>query len=53
MLATRRAWTRGIDLELEGLLDRIEAGDLPPSVVGGLAERFKRPPAPGDVSPPG
>ncbi|MCP4435360.1 MAG: hypothetical protein GY812_07680 [Actinomycetia bacterium] len=52
VLATRRAWTRGIDVELEGLLDLIEAGEVPPSMVGGLAERFRRPAPPGDVSPP-
>ncbi len=40
VLATRRAWTRGIDLEMEGLLDRIEAGDPPPTVIGGITERL-------------
>lgn len=42
VLATRRAWTRGIDLELEGLLDRVADGQLPPTVIGGLTDRFNR-----------
>ena len=41
VMATRRAWTRGIDLELEGLLDRVEACETPPSVIGGLTDHFR------------
>ena len=40
VLATRRAWTRGIDTEIEGLLDRVEAGEEPPTVISGLTERL-------------
>jgi hypothetical protein len=42
VLATRRAWTHGIDVELEGLLDRVAAVDRPPTVLGGIADRLGR-----------
>lgn len=42
VLAARKVWTGGIDVALEGLLDRVEAGEPPPSVIGGIAERIKR-----------
>jgi hypothetical protein len=41
VLVTRRTWTGGIDLAMEGLLDRIEAGESPPSVIGGLTGRLR------------
>lgn len=40
VLVARRAWTGGIDLALEGLLDRVEAGEQPPSVMGGITGRL-------------
>lgn len=40
VLVTRRAWTRGIDVELEGLLDRVEAGERSPTMIAGLTDRF-------------
>jgi hypothetical protein len=40
VMATRNSWTHGIDLELEGLLDRIEVGERPPSMIGGLTDRL-------------
>lgn len=42
VMATRRAWTHGIDLELEGLLDRVAAAQQPPTVIGGIADRLRR-----------
>jgi hypothetical protein len=41
VLVTRRTWTGGIDLAMEGLLDRVEAGDPPPTVIGGLTGRLR------------
>ncbi|MFV0318008.1 MAG: hypothetical protein ACK5O2_13740 [Microthrixaceae bacterium] len=43
VMLTRKAWTGGIDVALEGLLDLIEAGQAPPSVIGGIAGRIRRP----------
>lgn len=40
VLITRRSWTGGIDDALEGLLDRIEAGEPPPTVLGGITGRL-------------
>ncbi len=40
VLATRRAWTHGIDVELEGLLDRVADMERPPTVIGGLTDRL-------------
>ncbi|MCB1271737.1 MAG: hypothetical protein M9942_07355 [Microthrixaceae bacterium] len=40
VLVARRAWTGGIDEALEGLLDRVESGEAPPSVLGGITGRF-------------
>lgn len=44
VLVARRAWTGGIDVALEGLLDHIEAGEQPPSIIGGFtgARRSER-----------
>lgn len=41
VLAARKAWTGGIDVALEGLLDRVETGEPPPSVIGGITGRIK------------
>lgn len=41
VLVTRRTWTGGIDLAMEGLLDRVEAGESPPTVIGGLTGRLR------------
>ncbi|MCZ7628187.1 MAG: hypothetical protein M5U19_03430 [Microthrixaceae bacterium] len=41
MLVVRRAWTGGIDLAMEGLLDRVEARDAPPTVIGGFTGRLR------------
>ncbi len=41
VLATRKAWTRGIDVALEGLLDHVEAGEPPPTVLRGLTDRLR------------
>ena len=43
VLATRKAWTGGIDVALEGLLDRVEVGEPPPTVIGGISGRLRRP----------
>ena len=40
LMATRKAWTRGIDDELEGLLDQVEAGRRSPAVLEGLTGRL-------------
>jgi hypothetical protein len=40
VMATRRAWTRGIDTELEAVLDRVARGEHPDSVLGGLTGRL-------------
>jgi hypothetical protein len=40
VMATRRAWTRGIDDELEGLLDKVAAGRPPEAVLGELTGRL-------------
>lgn len=40
VMVTRRAWTRGIDTELEAVLDRVADGGHPGSVLGGLAGRL-------------
>lgn len=40
VLVTRRAWTGGIDVALEGLLDRVESTEAPPTVIGGIATRL-------------
>ncbi len=42
VMVTRRAWTHGIDVELEGLLDRVGAGEKPPSVISGITDRFRQ-----------
>lgn len=51
VLMARRAWTAGIDLALEGLLDRVEAGEPPPSVIGGLTGRLFGTPVPAPRAP--
>lgn len=40
VMATRRAWTRGVDEVVEGLLDRLEAGELPDALLGEVAGRL-------------
>lgn len=41
VLVTRKAWTGGIALAMEGLLDRVENGESPPTVIGGLTGRLR------------
>ena len=41
LLVSRKAWTGGIDLAMEGLLDRVDAGESPPTVIGGLTGRLR------------
>lgn len=40
VLVARRAWTGGIDVALEGLLDQVEARESPPTVIRGLTGRL-------------
>lgn len=40
VLIARRAWTGGIDVALEGLLDQVEVGEPPPTVIRGLTGRL-------------
>ena len=40
VMVARRSWVQGIDVELEAVLDRVEEGRRPPSVIGGLSDRL-------------
>jgi hypothetical protein len=40
VMATRRAWTHGIDDELEGLLDKVASGRPPEAMLGELTGRL-------------
>ncbi|MFN7970483.1 MAG: hypothetical protein U0P47_14230 [Acidimicrobiales bacterium] len=43
---SRKAWTDGVDDELESLLDAVESGQRPPSVIDGVTTRLVRAPRP-------
>jgi ribosomal protein L18 len=40
VMATRRAWTHGIEDEIQGLLDNVASGSPPPAVLGELGDRL-------------
>ena len=43
---SRKAWTDGVEDELESLLDAVESGQRPPSVIDGVTTRLVRAPRP-------